>query len=59
VQNITSMVTASYGVASAIGRLTAQDLGLQVPLYDETAYYRAVKDLLWGTGDRAVHQPGR
>jgi outer membrane protein len=59
VQNITSMVTASYGVASAIGRLTASDLGLQVPLYDETAYYRAVKDLLWGSGDRAVNQPGR
>jgi outer membrane protein len=59
VQNITSMVTASYGVASAIGRLTAADLGLQVPLYDETAYYRAVKDRLWGTGDHALSQPGR
>jgi outer membrane protein len=59
VQDITSMVTASYGVASAIGRLTASDLGLQVPLYDETAYYRAVKDSLWGTGDHALNQPGR
>ncbi len=59
VQNITSLVTASYGVASAIGRLTASDLGLGVPLYDETAYYRAVRDLLWGTGDRAVREPGR
>jgi len=59
VQDITSMVTASYGVASAIGRLTAADLGLQVPLYDETAYYRAVKGALWGTGDRALNQPGR
>ncbi len=59
VQNITSLVTASYGVASAIGRLTASDLGLQVPLYDETAYYKAVRDLLWGSGDRAVRQPGR
>jgi outer membrane protein len=59
VQNVTSMVTASYGVASAIGRLTASDLGLNVPLYDETAYYKAVKDLLWGTGDRAIQQPGR
>ncbi len=59
VQDITSMVTASYGVASAIGRLTAADLGLQVPLYDETAYYRAVKDKLWGTGDHALNQPGR
>jgi outer membrane protein len=59
VQNITSIVTASYGVASAIGRLTAKDLGLSVPLYDETAYYNAVRDRLWGTGDYAVHQPGR
>ena len=59
VQNITSMVTASYGVASAIGRLTAADMGLQVPLYDETAYYKAVKDRLWGTGDHALSQPGR
>jgi len=59
VQNVTSMVTASYGVASAIGRLTAVDLGLQVPLYDETAYYKAVKGRLWGTGDHALNQPGR
>jgi outer membrane protein len=59
VQNVTSLVTASYSVAAAIGRLTAADLGLQVPLYDETAYYKAVRGLLWGTGDRAVNQPGR
>ena len=59
VQNVTSLVTASYGVASAIGRLTASDLGLAVPLYDETAYYKAVRGLLWGTGDRAINQPGR
>ena len=59
VQNVTSIVTASYGLSSAIGRLTARDLGLAVPLYDETAYYNAVRDRLWGTGDYAVHQPGR
>ena len=59
VQNVTSLVTASYTVASAIGRLTARDLGLSVPLYDETAYYNAVRDRLWGTGDHAVNQPGR
>jgi outer membrane protein len=59
VQNVTSVVTASYGVASAIGRLTARDLGLSVPLYDETAYYNAVRNKLWGTGDYAVRQPGR
>jgi outer membrane protein len=59
VQNVTNVVTASYGVASAIGRLTARDLGLSVPLYDETAYYNAVRNRLWGTGDYAVQQPGR
>ena len=59
VQNITSVVTASYSVISAIGRLTAKDLGLAVPLYDETAYYNAVRDRLWGTGDHAINQPGR
>jgi outer membrane protein len=58
-QNVTSVVTASYGVISAIGRLTAKDLALNVPLYDETAYYKAVRDRLWGTGDHAVSQPGR
>ena len=59
VQNITSVVTASYSVVSAIGRLTAKDMGLAVPLYDETAYYNAVRDRLWGTGDHAINQPGR
>ena len=59
VQNVTNVVTASYGVAAAIGRLTARDMGLAVPLYDETAYYNAVRNRLWGTGDYAVQQPGR
>ena len=59
VQNLSSLVTASYSVAAAIGRLTARDLGLTVPLYDETAYYNAVRDKLWGTGDAATEQPGR
>ncbi len=58
-QNVTSVVTASYGVISAIGRLTARDMALNVPLYDETAYYKAVRDRLWGTGDHALNQPGR
>ena len=59
VQNLANYITASYGVASAIGRLTARDLNLNVPLYDETAYYNAVKDRLWGTSDYATEQPGR
>ncbi|HTR16607.1 MAG TPA: TolC family outer membrane protein [Acetobacteraceae bacterium] len=59
VQNLASVVNASYNVAGAVGRLTARDLSLNVPLYDETAYYNAVRDRLWGTGDRATNQPGR
>ena len=59
VQNLANVVTASYSVAAAIGRLTARDLNLAVPLYDETAYYRAVRDRWVGTGDYAVDQPGR
>ncbi len=59
VQNLTTLITASYQVAQALGRLTARDLSLNVPLYDDTAYYNAVKDRLWGTNDYAVTQPGR
>jgi outer membrane protein len=59
VQNLAQLVTASYGVASAIGRLTARDLHLPVPLYDETAYYNAVKNKWVGLGDYATSQPGR
>ncbi len=59
VQNLSSLVTASYTVAAAIGRLTARDLNLNVPLYDETAYYNAVRQRLFGVSDYAVDQPGR
>ena len=59
VQNLANLVTASYAVTSAIGRLTARDLNLNVPLYDETAYYNAVRQRLFGTGDYATNQPGR
>ena len=59
VQNLAQLVTASYGVAAAIGRLTARDMHLPVPLYDETAYYQAVKDKWGGLGDYATNQPGR
>lgn len=59
VQNLSNLVTASYTVAGAIGRLTARDLNLNVPLYDETAYYNAVRERLFGTGDYALGQPGR
>jgi outer membrane protein len=59
VQNLAALVTASYAVASAIGRLTARDLNLPVPLYDETAYYNAVRGKWFGTGDYATDQPAR
>ena len=59
VQNLSNLVIASYSVTAAIGRLTARDLNLNVPLYDETAYYNAVRQRLFGTGDYATNQPGR
>ena len=59
VQNLAQLVTASFQVAQAIGRLTARDLRLPVPLYDETAYYHAVKDRWIGLGDYATDQPAR
>jgi outer membrane protein len=59
VQNLAQLIQASYGVAAAIGRLTARDMHLPVPLYDETAYYNAVKDKWVGLGDYATNQPGR
>lgn len=59
VQSLGSMVLSSYNVAAAIGRLTAADLKLAVPLYDDKAYYNAVKNRLWGVSDYALNQPGR
>ncbi len=59
VQNLANLVTASYSVAAAIGRLTARDMNLPVALYDETAYYNAVRNRWNGTGDYATDQPGR
>ncbi|HEY1935874.1 MAG TPA: TolC family outer membrane protein [Acetobacteraceae bacterium] len=59
VQNLAQVVTASYQVAAALGRLTARDLHLSVPLYDDTAYYNAVKNKWFGLGDYATNQPGR
>jgi outer membrane protein len=59
VQALAQLVTASYQVAAAVGRLTARDLHLPVPLYDDTAYYNAVKDKWAGLGDYAKDQPGR
>lgn len=38
------VVVASYAIVSAMGRLTAQRLGLQAPVYDPKEHYNAVKD---------------
>jgi outer membrane protein len=59
VQNLAQLIQASYAVAAAVGRLTARDMHLPVPLYDETAYYNAVRDKWVGLGDYATNQPGR
>ncbi len=59
VQDLANLVNASYNVAAAVGRLTARDLNLPVAVYDEAAYYRAVRNRWFGTGDYATGQPGR
>jgi outer membrane protein len=58
VQNLASLVTDSYQVASAIGRFTARDIGLRVPLYDDNSYYNAVKNAWGGTGDPTANSVG-
>jgi outer membrane protein len=58
VQNLANLVTASYNVAAAIGRFTARDIGLHVPLYDDNAYYNAVKNAWFGTGDPTANSTG-
>ena len=59
VTNLSNLIMASYSLTASIGRLSARDLNLNVPLYDETAYYAAVRDKLFGTSDYARDQPGR
>ncbi|MCB8879655.1 TolC family outer membrane protein [Acidisoma cellulosilytica] len=58
VQNLANLVIASYNVAEAMGRLTARDIGLRVPLYDDNSYYRAVKNAWIGTGDPTANTFG-
>ena len=47
-------VVASFGLLSAIGRLTAQDLGLPVEIYDYDRHYLDVESKYYGT-----EPPGR
>jgi outer membrane protein len=58
VQNIANLVTESYTVAAAIGRLTATDLALPVTQYDDLKYYQSVKYAGFGTGEAADQNAG-
>jgi outer membrane protein len=51
VQQLATVVSQSFVLASAVGRLTAQDLGLPVELYDMRAYYNEVRNRWIGLGD--------
>jgi TolC family type I secretion outer membrane protein len=42
-------VVASYGLQSAIGRLSAASLALPVAIYDFESYYRRTRGTWWGT----------
>src|SRR3712207_7585199 len=53
VQALATAVFQSYSLAAAVGRLTAQDLGLEVEPYDMRAYYNAVRNRWTGLGDYA------
>ncbi len=52
------LVLSGYRLLAAMGRLTARDLGLDVALYDEEAYYREVRSAWFGTEPPAVGAPG-
>jgi outer membrane protein len=51
VRALADNINASFVINAAVGRLTAQDLGLPVELYDMRAYYAAVRDRWLGIGD--------
>lgn len=46
------VVIATFSVLSAVGRLTAMDLGLPVEYYDPEAHYQKVRRKWFGTGPR-------
>jgi outer membrane protein len=58
VENIATLVNNSYTVASAIGRLSATDLGLPVQQYDDLKYYKSVEYAGFGTGEAANRAAG-
>jgi TolC family type I secretion outer membrane protein len=49
-----NQVIAAYQLLSAIGHLTARDLGLDVPYYDAEENYRRVRNKLIGTDANTV-----
>jgi outer membrane protein len=49
-----SRVVAGYQLLAAIGRLTARDVGLKVPLYDPEENYLRVRDKWIGTDVKTV-----
>ncbi len=57
-QNIANLVTESYTVAAAIGRLTATDLALPINQYDDLKYYNSVEYAGFGTGEAADRHAG-
>ena len=58
VQNVANVVTYSYEIAAAIGRLTAEDLDLPVAHYNDKSYYDAVKNAWFGFGNNAYRAAG-
>jgi len=57
-------LVARYQLYSSIGRLTARNLGLDVPYYDEDNHYQEVRDKWTGLDgyrdyDKATQQPDR
>lgn len=44
-------LVAQFDLVSAVGSLTARNIGLNVNLYDENAHYDSVKDKWWGLGE--------
>jgi outer membrane protein len=51
VRALANVITASHSLASSLGRLTARDLNLPVPIYDMESYYREVRNRWVGFGD--------
>lgn len=47
-------VVSGYQLLAAIGHLTAQDVGLQVPIYDPDSNYKRVRDKWIGTDVKTV-----